>query len=69
MSKPCLCDECGEPYPAKRRELGYKTCLTCGDTSAKAARTSWCIAPAGHKQGDTIHTDPQYLRGLNKVSR
>lgn len=28
------CIECGEGYSARRRELGYRTCLDCGETIA-----------------------------------
>ena len=30
------CVECGEEYHPKRYELGYSTCLECGDRSARA---------------------------------
>lgn len=66
------CIECGAAYPAKRAQLGYRTCLDCGDRAAKEARAGWCIAPAGHKQSYTIHTSTgarDALRGLNKVAR
>lgn len=65
------CSECGAAYPAARRALGYHTCLTCGDHAAREARMGWCIAPAGHKQGYTIHTSTgarDALRGLNKTT-
>lgn len=63
------CSNCGAAYPAKRAQLGYHLCLTCGERAAKNARTGWCIAPAGHKQGDTVVTDRTQLRGLNKQER
>ena len=28
------CIRCGEEYPAKRKELGYNTCLDCGAQDA-----------------------------------
>lgn len=59
------CAECGGDIPDRRFALGYRLCLACGDKKARAARTSWCIAPAGHKQGYTLITDPQYLRNIN----
>ena len=61
----CECKECGADYPARRAALGYRLCLACGEQEARAARTTWCIAPAGHKQGYTLITDPQYLRNMN----
>lgn len=62
------CIECGETYPAKRAQLGYRTCLSCGDEAAREARMGWCIAPIAHKQGATLITNKGQLRGLNKVS-
>ncbi len=29
------CIECGEEYADKRAELGYKTCLVCGEADAR----------------------------------
>ncbi len=45
------CRECGASYPVKRYDLGYKTCLDCGDTFAKkeSVRKSKCFAPAYNK--------------------
>ena len=28
------CIECEEEYPIKRKQLGYRTCLDCGERSA-----------------------------------
>ena len=63
------CSNCGDRYPAKRAALGYRLCLACGEREARKARTSWCIAPIAHKQGDTVVTDRAQLRGMNKVAR
>lgn len=51
MKAKCL--NCGELYNYKRRQLGYKTCLDCGDISAmrEIIRKSTCIAPAFNKGG------------------
>jgi len=45
------CYLCQEPYPAKREELGYKTCLDCGGAAANAEkqRKARCSAPAYNK--------------------
>ena len=45
------CNVCGEEYPAKRKELGYKTCINCGDKFARkeAVRKSKCVAPLFNK--------------------
>jgi ribosomal protein L37AE/L43A len=61
------CVECGASYPLRRAALGYRTCFACGDAAAKKARTSWCVAPIAHKQGATLVTQKEQLRGLNKV--
>lgn len=31
-----FCCECAAPYPIRRRMLGYKTCLSCGERDAHA---------------------------------
>jgi ribosomal protein L37AE/L43A len=61
------CAECGASYPLRRAALGYRTCFACGDAAAKKARTGWCVAPIAHKQGATLVTQKEQLRGLNKV--
>ena len=45
------CIKCGEEYSAKRLELGYPTCLECGERQAtkEADRKSRCFAPAYNK--------------------
>lgn len=58
------CTECGEPFPRRRAALGYRTCLTCGETVARAARTSWCVAPM-HKSNYVLISDRADLVGLN----
>ena len=32
--KFAICVECEEEYPIKRKQLGYRTCLECGERSA-----------------------------------
>jgi hypothetical protein len=39
------CRKCGDDVPAGRIQLGYTTCLSCGDEAAVKARAGWCIAP------------------------
>ena len=29
------CVRCGHSYPKARKQLGYRTCLSCGDKSAR----------------------------------
>lgn len=56
----CLC---GNKVPRRRAELGYKTCLSCGDEQAKKRRH--CIVPLA-KSNYTVITDITLLKGLNK---
>ena len=41
------CSVCGEEYNPKRKQLGYSTCLVCGDKEAKKsiAHKKKCTAP------------------------
>ena len=55
---------CGNPVHPKRVEAGYYWCMECGETRAKEARTSWCIAPL-NKSNYILITDPQHLKQLN----
>ena len=45
------CIECGETFNPKRKELGYDTCLECGDIAAckQSLRKARCVAPAFNK--------------------
>jgi len=45
------CNVCSEEYPNKRKDLGYKTCINCGDKFARkeAIRKSKCVAPLFNK--------------------
>ena len=58
------CIFCGEYLSAGRWELGYKTCLMCGEEQAKQERQSWCIAPM-HKSNYMLFTDKTDLKGIN----
>lgn len=66
--KTATCRACGEQYDFRRRQLGYNFCLDCGDFRATQVRSGWTIAPIAHKQGATLVTNPNDLRGLNKYS-
>lgn len=46
-----LCKVCGGEFPLKRQELGYDTCLKCGEKAAaeEKERKSKCTAPAYNK--------------------
>ena len=43
--------ECWDEYPVARKDLGYKTCLDCGEANARVeiARKAKCTAPAFNK--------------------
>jgi hypothetical protein len=45
------CVDCGDSFPPRRYELGYHTCLACGDKQAsiESHRKSKCFAPAYNK--------------------
>ena len=47
------CSVCGEEYNPKRKQLGYSTCLVCGDKEAKKsiAHKKKCTAPLFNKGG------------------
>ena len=69
MTKP-ECRECGEVYAPARAALGYATCLDCGDKEAASIRATWCIAPAGHKQGATLVRNPKtHMKEINKYAQ
>ena len=47
------CRECGEEYHPRRKELGYHTCLSCGDKKAQKSieHKKKCSAPLYNKGG------------------
>ena len=58
-----ICRECGESFlPVKRAELGYTTCLPCGDKQARA--TVRTVAPM-HKSNYMLFTNLEDLKGIN----
>jgi hypothetical protein len=58
------CVECSELVSPRRADLGYCTCLDCGDRQAHDARRHWTIAPV-HKSNYMLITDRALLSGLN----
>lgn len=46
-----ICTKCYDDFPNERKNLGYNTCIVCGDKEAKkeALRKSRCIAPLFNK--------------------
>jgi hypothetical protein len=62
MSEDNQCRMCGEYLSKGRWELGYKTCLFCGEEEAK--KIKHCVAPM-HKSNYMLFTDKDLLVGLN----
>lgn len=60
------CIICGNTYPLARKTVaGYDTCTTCGEYEAIKERSTWCVAPIGNKQGDTLHRSADTLKQIN----
>lgn len=64
MRNHSYCRRCGEEYPKRRADLGYSTCLPCGEREARAVRHT--IMPAYSKgayqlisRADVAHTNPK----------
>jgi hypothetical protein len=57
-----MCTSCGDYYTDRRLDLGYRTCLECGD--AEARTMTWCTAPL-NKSNYILISDPEDLKGLN----
>jgi ribosomal protein L37AE/L43A len=62
------CPLCDQPFDLRRKQLGYNFCLDCGDFHAAQQRAGWTIAPIAHKQGATLVTNRNDLKGLNKYA-
>ena len=58
--KPC--QNCGDDINPLRSELGYRYCLSCGETRAKQVKH--CIVPMP-KSNYIVVTDMALLIGLN----
>ncbi len=58
-----VCIKCYNDFPCARKNLGYDTCIICGDKEAKkeALRKSKCIAPLFNKGSY------QYIGNINEV--
>lgn len=62
------CVECGSNYSLKRRDLGYKTCLECGEHTIRTAneRLKKQCAPAYNKGAYMFITDMQMVKDLGR---
>lgn len=63
-----VCVECWEEYNPKRKALGYRTCLECGDVNAKIeiARKAKCTAPAYNKGAYQYVGTVQAAKGIGR---
>lgn len=63
-----ICSFCGEYYPLKRKELGYDTCLSCGDNQAQkeTIAKSKRITVAYNKGPVMYITSPEAVKGIFK---
>lgn len=58
-----ICTECyAERVPTARAKLGYKTCMSCGETAARAVKHT--VAPM-NKSNYMLFTDISMLKQLN----
>lgn len=64
MSQPdnATCVTCGCQFSPRRAALGYKTCLTCGEASAREVKHTIIN---GHKQGYMVVSNRAELIGIN----
>ena len=62
------CIECGDEYSDARAQLGYDTCLECGDLVARiqVEFKCRCVAPHYNKGGYMYLTPEMDLMSLNK---
>lgn len=59
-----FCAQCGDTYPLRRAQLGYRVCLPCGDTAARLVK--FTVMPAFSKgayqvisRDDIANTNPK----------
>ena len=62
MSAIKKCKNCHADIADARHQLGYTTCLDCGDIDAK--RVVHCIAPM-HKSNYVVISNLEDLKGIN----
>ncbi len=77
MTRPALvgiilsmssCIKCSKNFNKKRAELGYKTCLGCGDVAATRETLRKCrsVAPAYNKGAYTYVYSVEQAKSLGK---
>ena len=57
-----ICRNCSETITTKRVELGYTTCLDCGEAEAK--QVTHTVVPM-HKSNYVVVTNFKHLVGIN----
>ncbi len=62
MTNENYCKDCGDAYPSARKQLGWLTCLICGELAAKLVKH--CIVPM-HKSNYVPVTNLEDLKGIN----
>lgn len=62
------CSECGDAFSRKRRQLGYRTCLPCGDQQARIdiERLKGQSAPAYNKGPYMLITNLSMAKDLGR---
>jgi hypothetical protein len=56
------CDQCGAYINPHRYDIGYTTCMPCGEKAARQRRHT--IVPM-HKSNYIVVTDREDLKGIN----
>lgn len=56
------CTVCRAPFPGARADLGYSTCIKCGERQAR--KRAHCIVPM-NKSNYIVVTEPAVLAQLN----
>ena len=68
MQDCAVCNECEIEYPIARKNLGYNSCLSCGEVKAKkiAALKARRTAPAFNKGAYMYITSKKMVRDLGR---
>ena len=63
-----VCRYCGEDYPRKRLDLGYLSCLDCGQKHAEIEKAykAKCTAPAYNKGAYMYIGSADAVKGIFK---
>jgi hypothetical protein len=63
-----VCVFCGEQYSAKRKEIGYLSCLDCGDSHAQKEKAfkAKCVTVAYNKGPMMFITSKECVVGIFK---